>query len=296
MTGPGGGPPGAAAAGLGLAVSAIVAIQLGNVLVIQVVPAVGALGAAGVRVLAGAAVLLAATRPAPRALDRADRLHVLRFGLLVAGTTICFMEAVARLPLAVALAVSFLGPLGVSLLGVRTARAAAWPLLGFAGVALVVGVTPAQVGQGSLGGYAFAVGNAILWAAYLVVAERSGARLPGRTGLALAVAVAAVLVAPVGFASAGAALLAPRHLLLAAAGGAITVGVAFGLEFEALRRLSARAYGTVVSLEPAVGTLFGALLLHQHVGARATAGVVLVVVASVAVSRSAARPSKTNER
>jgi inner membrane transporter RhtA len=278
------GPAHAGPDGLVLAVAAMLSIQAGNIVAMQLFSLVGPLGAAVERVVFGGLALLVVVRPDVRRLRRDDWPHLLLFGALIAGTTICFMQSVDRLALGVAVSIAFLGPLAVGVRHSRTLRELAWPVLGFAGVVLVVGVSPSAVDHGSATGYGFAALNAVLWGAYIVVAGAAGARSTGQSALVVAVAIAALLMLPVGFAAEGWRMVEPRVLVLGACAGLMTVGLAFSLEFEAIRRLSARAFGTVASLEPAVGTVFGLLLLHQHVGAIAAIGVVMVVVASLAVA------------
>jgi inner membrane transporter RhtA len=65
--------------------------------------------------------------------------------------------------------------------------------------------------------------------------------------------------------------------------------VPFSLEFLALRRLTARAFGTLMSLEPAIALLAGVLILRQVPGAASAAGIILGVIAGVGATRTGAR-------
>lgn len=270
---------------------AMVAVQGGNVLAIELAERVGTVGAASARVVFGAAGLALVTRPAVRGRSRADWLVLIRLGVVLAGATLTFLESTTRLPLGVAVTIGFLGPLTVSVAAARRRTDLIWPVLALIGVGLLVRET--GDGEASAAGYAFAAANAACWGGYIVLAARAGRRFPGRVGLALGLGVAAAIDLPLGVAAAGSALLDPIALLIGAATGVVTITLAFSFEYEALRRLSARVFGTVVSLEPAVGALMGFALLGQRLTPGQLAGMAIVATAcgGVALTVRRARPA-----
>ena len=128
------------------------------------------------------------------------------------------------------------------------------------------------------------------WAAYIVLSQRLGAAAPGLGGLAVAVAAAAVVAAPVGLAQGGARLLEPRVLVLGVAVGVLSSAVPYALEFLALRRLPASIFGILMSIEPVVAAVIGFALLSEGLRAVQAAGIVLVCVASAAVTAGRPEP------
>lgn len=201
----------------------------------------GSLGTGGttfVRLAFTALVLLAFARPKVRALDRGTVGWTVAFGAILNGLSLCFYEAVARLPLGIVATVEFLGPLSVALFASRRARAAVWVVLAALGVVLLAplgGLTLDPVGL------SFALAASFCLGAYILVGSRVSRSLPGVQGLALALGVAALLAAPYGIASAGAALLRPELLLLGLAVALVSTVIPFTLECVAMRRMSARA-------------------------------------------------------
>jgi inner membrane transporter RhtA len=170
-----------------------------------------------------------------------------------------------------------------------------WPVLALAGVALVTGAGDGDIGPDRRLGYLFALLNAMLWGSYIVVAQRTGTRIPGRLGLVLAAVIAATFSLVAGIADAGARLLDPGSLAIGATVGLVTITLAFSLEYEAMRRLPARVFGTAVSLEPAFGASLGLLFLGQSLGARQLSGVGLVVLATAGTAmHRAGRPRQAN--
>jgi inner membrane transporter RhtA len=282
-------------AGLALAVAAMISIQGGNVLATQLFDRIGPTATAAERMAFGALGLVLTTRVTVRGLSASDWRLVALLGVVLAGTTMAFIQSISRLPLGIAVTIAFLGPLTVSVSRSRRAIDLVWPVLALAGVALVTGAGDGDIGPDRRLGYLFALLNAMLWGSYIVVAQRAGTRIPGRLGLVLAAVIAATFSLVAGIADAGARLLDPGSLAIGATVGLVTITLAFSLEYEAMRRLPARVFGTAVSLEPAFGASFGLVFLGQSLGARQLSGVGLVVLATAGTAlHRAGRPRQAN--
>ena len=271
--------------GVGLAVGAMATIQLGIALSEPLLHELGPAGLVTLRLLVAAAVLVLLTRPSLRGRARADLWSAIALGVCAGGQTLAFFAAIDRIPLGVAVAIEFLGPLAVGLAGSRRGLDALWVAAAAAGVALLT------LGPGGGGldpvGLALAGAAAVGWAGYIVLTKRVGASWSGLEGLAVALAVAAVLTLGPGVATSGAELIEPS-VLAAGAGLALLVPLApFALEMLALRRLPAAVFGIVMSLEPAIAALLGFALLGQRLGLAALAAIALILVASAGATLSA---------
>jgi inner membrane transporter RhtA len=126
----------------------------------------------------------------------------------------------------------------------------------------------------------------MLLAAYILLSARTGSIFPGGTGLVIALCVGTVALVPVGIVGGGAALLDPKLLLAGFAVAMLSSVVPYSLELEALRKLPARVFGVLMSLEPAVAALVGFVVLGERLGSRSLAAVLLVTVAAIGASRS----------
>jgi len=276
-----------ARAGTLMAVGSMACVQLGLALSVPLFGQVGPLGAVWLRLAWASLILLVAVRPRPWRFRRRIQVAAVALGVVTAGMTMLFMAAVARLPLGTASALEFLGPLGVAVARGRGGRRLVWP--GLAGAGVLVLTHPWQ-GGASLAGVACALGAAACWACYIVLTQAVGDEVTGLQGLAVSIAVAALVATAV----AGPAVLpalAP-HLLLAGLGLALLLPVVpFSLEMYALRRLTAAAFGTLMCLEPALALAAGLALLGQVPRAWSLAGVALVVAAGVGAERTGARPA-----
>jgi inner membrane transporter RhtA len=268
-----------------LLIGAIVSMQCGAALATGLFARGGVAGTAFLRCTFAAVVLMAVARPRIRGRSRVDLASLVVFGALLAGMNTAFYEAIDRLPLGVAVTIEFLGPLSVATIFSRRRRDLIWIALAAAGVASFAGIP----GGGSLDGVgvAFAFVGAACWGTYVLVAKRVGRTWKGSEGLAAAMLVAALVLAPFGIASGGVKLVDPVLLLLAVGVGVFSAAIPFALELHALRRLTATSYGVLTSLEPAVAGAAGLVLLGQRPGLAAIVAAVLVVSASIGVTRSA---------
>jgi inner membrane transporter RhtA len=257
-------------------------LQVGAALATHLFPVTGASGATLLRLALASVALLVATRPGIRTWTRAQWRCVLLFGLTLAGMNAFFYAAIARIPLGIAVTVEFLGPLTLAAALSRRPRDLGWVLLALIGVG-TLGWAGSSGSGGSLDvvGIVFVLAAAVFWVLYILLGARVGAAVPGKGGLAVAMTFAALILSPVGMR--GAVHIADRpSFLLVALGTALMASVVpYSLEFAAMRRLPRRNFGILLSLEPAVATLAGWLVLGQTVGALTVVAIIAVVGASV---------------
>ncbi|GAA3152100.1 DMT family transporter [Planomonospora alba] len=237
------------------------------------------------RIGMGALVLSLVARPRLRGLRRADLGVGVAFGAALGLMNMSFYEALARLPMGIAVAIEFLGPLGVAVAASRRRLDLLWVVLAASGIALL-----APWGEASRldwVGIGFALVAGACWAAYILLSAAVGRRFPGTGGVSFAMLVACLLAAPVGVATGGADLLRPELLLIGLGVGLLSSVIPYTLELEALRRMPKRVFGILMSLEPAAAALIGLLVLGEVLHAREWAAIGCVVVASVGATRDA---------
>ncbi|MEU5178586.1 EamA family transporter [Streptomyces longwoodensis] len=268
---------------VGLVLAGGVSVQFGGALAVTLMPRAGALGVVALRLLVAAVVLLLVCRPKVRGHSRADWGTVVVFGLAMAAMNGLFYQAVDRIPLGPAVTLEVLGPLALSVLASRRAVNLVWAGLALAGVFLLGGggfddLDPA--------GVAFALGAGAMWAAYIVFSARTGRRFPQADGLALAMAVGAVVFLPLGLAESGTKLLDPVTLGLGAAVAMLSSVMPYTLELLALRRLPASTFAILMSLEPALAATAGFLVLGQSLSLPQALAIGLVIAASMGAVRT----------
>jgi inner membrane transporter RhtA len=247
------------------------------------------LGVAWLRIASAAVVFALWRRPVRvlRGLDREGRRLVIAWGVVLAIMNACFYVAIDRLPLGTVAAIEFLPVIALAALGARTPRNAAALLLAVPGVYLLTGVRL----EGEPLGVALAFANALLFAAYIVLAHRVARReaLSGIDGLAAAMAVAAVAVTPIGGWQVLPAVGDPVALLAGVGVGVCSSVIPYVSDQLAMRRLPRASYALMVSLLPATATVIGIVVLTQIPSLAEAAGVALVI-AGVAIHREPPEP------
>ena len=271
-----------------LVLVAVLSVQFGSGLAKTLFDDLGAGGTVLLRVLFAALVLGLIWRPEVRGRGRRDLLLAAAFGLALAGMNASFYAALDRIPLGIAVTLEFVGPLGVALAGSRKALDLLWVGLAAAGILLLSDFG----GGGGLDGLgvALALLAGAFWAAYILLAARTGQVFPGGSGLSLAMVVATAVLLPIGIADAGDALLEPELLALGAALAMLSSVIPYTFELEALRRMPKRVFGVLMSLQPAAAALAGFIVLSEDLSARELVAIALVVVASAGVSLETREP------
>ncbi|MEV6326213.1 EamA family transporter [Streptomyces sp. NPDC051909] len=269
-----------------LVVAGGLSVQFGSAVAVLLMPRAGALGVVTLRLILAAAVLLIACRPKVRGYSRADWGTVLAFGAAMSGMNILFYLSVDRIPLGAAVTLEVLGPLALSVLASRRLMNLLWAALALGGVALLSGLGDGGLGRLDPVGAGFALAAGAMWAAYIVFSARTGRRFPQADGLALAMAVGAVISLPFGIVSAGDRLLVPSTVGLGLAVALMSSVLPYTLELLALRRLPAPTFAILMSLEPAIAATAGFLVLHQSLGLTDALAISLVIAASMGAVRT----------
>jgi inner membrane transporter RhtA len=264
-----------------LVLTAIASVQVGSAVARTLFDDLGAAGVTLLRLSIAAVILGVAFRPKVAAWSGAAWRAAVLLGVAMAGMNLLFYLALRTVPLGVGVTVEFLGPLLLTLVQTRRLVDLLWAVLAAGGVALL------GLGQGltaPLGGLLLAFAAGLCWAGYILASAHLGTLVPGTGGLAVALAVAAVLVLPFGASGASAVLDHPSLLLGATAVALLSSVFSYGLEINALRRMPTRVFGILMSLEPAAAAIAGLLVLHQRLGLREVVALLLVSLASLGVT------------
>ncbi|MET9337996.1 MULTISPECIES: EamA family transporter [unclassified Nonomuraea] len=269
----------------GLIMLAIVSVQLGAGFAKELFAALPPAAVVFMRIVAGALILGAFARPKLKGLSWRDWAVGIGFGLTLAVMNLSFYEALARLPIGIAVAIEFLGPLGVAIAASRRRLDLLWALLAAVGIALIAPWT--ESAAVSWLGIGFALVAGVCWAAYILLSAAAGSRFPGTTGLSFAMIVSAVAIAPVGVMTGGADLLQPSVILIGLGVGLLSSVIPYSLELQALRRMPKHVFGILMSLEPAVAAMIGLVLLGEILHVQQWAAIICIVAASLGATRAA---------
>ncbi|MFE9904117.1 EamA family transporter [Streptomyces achromogenes] len=260
----------------------IVSVQVGSALAKHLFDAVGSFGTVALRLFFAAAVLLLLWRPSLRMPRRAWAV-VLGYGVTLGLMNLCFYLALSRIPLGIAVTTEFLGPLAVALAGSRRWLDGLWALLAGGGVVLLM----EGGGELDLVGLLFALAAGTCWGLYILVGAALGRHTTEGHGLALGMAVAALVAVPFGVADSGAALARPWILVAGLGVALLSSVIPYSLDLEALRKVPPHVFGILMSLEPAMAALIGLVVLKESLHWTQWIAVLCVVAASAGATRGA---------
>lgn len=255
-------------------------------------PLVGAAGATALRLALAALVLLAVFRPWRHRLDKKQWRAVLLYGGAMGAMNLFFYAALEHIPLGIAVALEFTGPLAVALFGARRPLDFFWIILAVAGFALLLPWTGADSDISPLG-IVLALCAGACWAGYIIFGQRAGQSGENGAGgahiAALGVATAAVIALPFGATSAGTALLDPAILPLALAVALCSSAIPYALDMVALPHVPARLFGILMSGQPALAALSGLVILNEILNAGQVLGIAAIIAASIGATITIAR-------
>jgi inner membrane transporter RhtA len=263
---------------VGALLLALCSFSFGASLAKGLFPAIGPEGAAVMRLTVAAVILAVAFRPWRITLGK-DWPSLLAYGASLGAMNLMFYWSLDTIPLGLAIAIEFMGPLGLALVTSHRRIDLLWIGIAVIGLGLILplhGLAQSLNWQG----VAFALGAGVFWIGYIVFGQRAG-KIYGSSAVAAGMIAGAVLIAPIGFVHAGSILLQPHVLGIGIAVGLFSSAIPYALEMVALRKLSSSTFGTLCAAEPAVGAVMGFALLDQILSPLQWLAIGMIVFASV---------------
>lgn len=264
---------------IALLLIAMASIQTGASLAKGMFPLIGAQGTTALRLIFASVFMLILLRPWRARLTWKTLQTVMIYGVALGCMNLLFYMSLRTVPLGIAVALEFTGPLAVAILASRKAMDFVWVALAVFGLLLLIPLGDAQAGIDPVG-VCYALGAGVCWALYILYGQKAGADNGVQTA-ALGVMIAAVFIAPVGIVHAGSALLDLALIPTAIAVAILSTALPYSLEMVALTRLPARTFGTLMSMEPAIGALSGLVFLHEVLSPTQWLAIGAIIMASV---------------
>lgn len=273
-------------------------VQAGAAIAKGIFPSIGAAGTAAIRLGLSAIILLAVFRPAVHRFTAAQWRAVVPYGVTIGVMNLLFYQAIDRIPLGLAVALEFVGPLAVAIVGSRRALDVVWVLLAMAGIALIAPFKADSAVDPI--GVILALLTGACWAAYIVIGGRVSQRLDAGIAVAIGMTIAALTITPYALIDGGIDNFALPLFVPCIAMAVLSSALPFTLEMKALRMLPGRTFSVLMSLEPAIAALCGLVLLGEQLTRPQWVAVCLVVIASAGAASSvtsrADRPTVADSR
>ena len=267
-----------------LVLVSIASTQLGSAFAKNIIQELGSITTVLLRVGLGAIALLLIQRPQLRGYNRADYLVLILFGLGMAAMNLSFYAAIARIPLGIAVTLEFVGPLGVACINSRQILDLLWVFLAGLGIFLLAPVEGSSLDPIGVG---LALLAAFFWGTYILLSARVGrvfADIKGIALMAAALTIGTLGLLPLGILSGDLTRLEPKFLAAGLGIAILSSAVPYTFELEALKKLPVRVFGVLMSLEPAIATVLGFIILQERLEFRAIVAVALVTLASIGAS------------
>jgi len=272
-----------------LVIVAIVSIQLGAAIAKTLFPLIGPQGTTALRLAFSSVLMVVVLRPWRMRLDRAAWQTIMIYGVALGGMNLLFYMAIRTVPLGIAVALEFTGPLALAMLSSRQPIDFVWIALAVLGLFALLPLQGARDIDPS--GAIYALGAGTCWAFYIFFGQKAGAGR-GSEVVAAAVAIAAILVVPIGIAEAGATLLQPSLIVPGLAIAILSTALPYSLEMAAMTKLPAKTFGTLMSLQPAFGALSGLVFLGEYLSFRQWLAIGAIIIASIGATMTI-RPKAT---
>lgn len=262
----------------------IISVQTGAAIAKGIFPILGATSTSALRIVLSALILLLYNRPGLRNLTIAQWKTVALYGLTLGAMNIIFYMAIARIPLALGVALEFIGPLALALAASKRMLDFLWVILAAAGIALIA---PWKNNGLDLIGVLLALLAGVFWAAYIVLGGRISKMMDGRKAVTIGMIFASMIVLPVAIGDGLTTHLKPWMLLSGFALALLSSAIPFTLEMSALRNIPAKTFSILMSLEPAVAAISGLIFLHEYLSFYEWIAVVLIIIASAGTALTA---------
>ncbi|GAB3338360.1 MULTISPECIES: threonine/homoserine exporter RhtA [Chromohalobacter] len=267
---------------------AMCSIQTGASIAKTLFPVIGATGTTSIRLILAALILLVVMRPWRQRFSRRAWKSTVIYGVALGVMNLLFYQALQTVPLGIAVALEFTGPLTVAMLSSRRWLDLLWVAFAVLGLTCLLLLGDDSNGAVDPYGAACALGAGVCWALYILFGQKAGS-VNGAQSATLGITIAAVVIAPVGLIDVGPAIFAPEVLPLALAVAVLSTALPYTLEMVALPRLPTQTFGTLMSLEPAIGALSGLLFLSQLLSGLQWMAIGLIIVASIGTTLTVRR-------
>lgn len=279
---------------IGLLLLSMISIQSGASLAKTLFPVIGAPGVTALRLLLGTAILLVIFKPWRLRFTRESLLPMLGYGLSLGAMNYLFYLALSTIPLGIAVALEFTGPLAVAMFGARKITDYLWIILVIAGLAflLPLGEQIGQINQLDPVGMLYALGAGAGWALYIIFGQRAG-RFYGAATVSVGSLIAALIFFPVGaYHSDLSVMFCWAVLPVGVAVAILSTAFPYSLEMVALTRLPTRTFGILMSLEPVIGAMVGIIFLSEHLLFTQWLALSCIVIASMGAALTIKPKSK----
>ena len=275
-------------------IAAMVSIQTGAAIAKHLLTELGAAGTATLRLCIASFILIILCRPWNMRFTRSSLPPLVLYGLSMGFMNVLIYMALLHIPLGIAVALEFMGPLAVAIWASRRPVDFIWIALACTGVLMLLPAFDSAAAL-PLPGILYALGAGVCWALYIIFGQKAGALAPSGMVTTIGMTIAALVVTPIGIADAGYALLNKGFWPMAVSIACLSSALPYCLEMMALKRLPARTFGVLMSMEPAIAAISGFIILGERLSTPQWCAVACIMLASAGSVLGSRKPAATPE-
>jgi inner membrane transporter RhtA len=236
-------------------------------------------------------LLVAIWRPWRLPLTLADFKRIALYGITLGSMNLLFYKGIATIPMGVAIAIEFIGPLSLALLSSRRAIDFLWIAFSLIGLVLLSPLSSGSSGKLDPTGVGYILCAAVLWALYIILGKKAGRSHAGQV-TSLGLCIASLVVIPFGVGRACSVVLQPHYFMMGLMVAVLSSAIPYSLEFYALRKLPQQTFGILLSMEPAVGAISGWIILGEVLTPIQCVAIACIIVASIGSTATIKKPEE----
>lgn len=263
---------------IGSALGAMMCVQGGASVAKKLFPVLGATGTTTLRIGLSAILLNIIIRPKISKFTKKEWKYCLFYGGSIALMNLIFYMAIQRIPLGLGVTIEFAGPLFLALYFSKKPLDILWALFACTGILLIV---PWNSNNVDIIGIGLALLAGIFWACYIIMGSKVSREMDTKNALAVGMVIATLIVLPVVIYTGELNNLTTNTLLLGFAVAVLSSALPFSLDLVALRKLPAKTFSILTSLQPAFAAFSGLLFLNEQLTLTQWISVLCVIIASM---------------
>lgn len=254
----------------------------------QLFSAIGTESTSVIRLGVAALFLIMIWRPWRTKLNRGQLKIIGIYGVCLGVMNFLFYMAIARLPLGIAIAIEFIGPLSVAIYLSRKAYDFLWAILAISGIVLILPLSDFQKSIDIIG-VIYALGAAAAWALYVIQGKKASTATHSGVVTSLGMTAGFIAVFPFGATNIPMVFSSSTLILTAIGVGILSSAIPYSLEMIALRKIESKHFGLLMSMEPAIGAIAGYFYLNEQLTTLQLLAIFCIIAASVGSTITASK-------
>lgn len=259
---------------------AMISIQSGASLAKSLFPKIGALGVTVLRLFLATVVMLVIFKPWKKKIDFYSIKNLIIYGLSLGLMNLFFYMSLQKIPLGIAVALEFTGPLTIAIFSSRRVLDIFWVFIVIIGLSFLLPINN-QINKIDIVGIVYALFSGFFWGMYIIFGKRAGNNY-GSSTVVLGLSISTLIFFPIGILNIGISSLFDISILpVAFAVAILSTAFPYTIEMFALMRMPKKIFSILMSLEPVIGAFIGTIFLHEHLILTQWFALFCIIIASI---------------